>query len=204
LPVPDGGVLWSPRGHRLPDAPAVTTTRARAAADKLAGMSLKALYLRGFDVDEETYRRLLQDGESAIASGPCSGMTVMSRAVASTAPVEAWRAARRRNHAYLTQALKRVVWCDVLTASDVDACPFSLVIRVDQPGRRDHLRHRLIEHDVYPAVLWPLEAPVVPVEPADVELSRRLLSLHCDFRYSEVDLHRMVEMLCRFGEEWPT
>jgi hypothetical protein len=57
---------------------------------------------------------------------------------------------------------------------------------------------------VYPAVLWPLEAPVVPVEPADVELSRRLLSLHCDFRYSEVDLHRMVEMLCRFGEEWPT
>lgn len=202
LPVPDGGLLWSPKQHRLPDAPGVTATRARAAAAKLAGMTLKALYLQGSRVDKETYRRLLQEGEDAIATEPSSAMTVVSRAVAEAAPVEAWRAVRRRNHARLAQALKRVAWCDVLTGPDEDACPFSLIVRVDQPGRREHLRQRLIEHRIYPAVLWPLEAPVVDVERADVELSRRLLSFHCDFRYSEVDLDRLVEMLCRFGEEW--
>src|SRR5690606_20086500 len=47
LPIPDGGVLWSPRGRRQPDNLPLTVQRQKASHDKLSGMVLKTAYLQG-------------------------------------------------------------------------------------------------------------------------------------------------------------
>jgi hypothetical protein len=49
---------------------------------------------------------------------------------------------------------------------------------------------------VYPAVLWPLEELVLKGIPdADRELSRRLLSIHCDFRYTSSDTDTVAQIV---------
>src|ERR671922_295368 len=68
LPIPDGGILWSPRGLDLPPQP-------RGSADgselKLAAMLVKGRYLaEGGDGLKKRFRRLQLEGEEALARAP--------------------------------------------------------------------------------------------------------------------------------------
>ena len=78
--------------------------------------------------------------------------------------------------------------------------PFAATLLFDSAQLRERVRTALIAERIYAAVLWPLEAPVVTGIPAEhVELSRRLLTLHCDFRYNLHDMARVavqVKALC--------
>ncbi|HEX2293058.1 MAG TPA: hypothetical protein VHH55_07080, partial [Gaiellaceae bacterium] len=69
LPVPDGGILWSPRGLDLPPQPRGT---AEGSELKLAAMLLKGRYLAaggGNDL-KERFRRLQLEGEEQLARSP--------------------------------------------------------------------------------------------------------------------------------------
>src|SRR4051794_34841581 len=55
LPLPDGGVAWSPRGLPLPPEPELTDGHASAALARLSGMILKGQYLAGAAVPKATY-----------------------------------------------------------------------------------------------------------------------------------------------------
>jgi hypothetical protein len=197
LPVPDGGVLWSPAGHPLPSEPALTVDRRHASLEKLAAMTLKALYLEGLFGDKELFRCLATSGEGRIASGEVSGMTEWTRALLRTFPVRPWREQRRENQRVLSSALSGSSWVTVLQPQDaVDGCPFSGILLFDSVERRDHVRERLTASRVYPAILWPLESLVLPgIPPENVDFSRRMLSIHCDMRYSGEDMLRVAEMI---------
>src|SRR5262249_44040970 len=60
LPVPDGAVVWSPRGENLP---APTGDESTAAQWKLVAMILKAAWLSGKTVSKAEFRSLQQTGE---------------------------------------------------------------------------------------------------------------------------------------------
>jgi len=199
LPVPDGGLVWSPRGHVLPPVREVTTERATASSNRTAGMLLKRLYLEGGAISKEQFRALLLAGDEQIASGAISGMLAFTEALLGALPVREWRLQRRRNHqAFLAhfQSARpetlRVLHCH----ANEDMAAFSIIVIVDQPARRDAIRQRLIAQRIYPAVLWPLEQLELDGVPwAHVQLSRCMLSLHCDFRYTTTDLVRVADAL---------
>jgi hypothetical protein len=197
LPVSDGGVLWSPAGNPLPSEPILTADRRRASLEKLAAMTLKSLYLDGAFDDKALFRRLAVAGEGRIASGDVSGMTDWTRALLPEFPVKAWRERRRANQRVLASALGGLPGIAVLQAQDaVCGCPYSGLILLDSVQRRDHVRERLMASRVYPAILWPLQSPVLPgVPPEDVDFSRRMLSIHCDMRYNREDMLRVAEMI---------
>jgi hypothetical protein len=197
LPMPDGGVLWSPVDHPLPSEPASTDERQRASLEKLAAMTLKSLYLEGAFDGKELFRRLATSGESRIASGEVSGMTDWSRALLRAFPTGTWREQRRINQRVLSSALSGIPSVTVLQPQDaVDGCPFSGILLFDAAQRRDHVRERLMALRVYPVILWPLESPVVPgIPPENVDFSRRMLSIHCDMRYGREDMLRVAEMI---------
>jgi hypothetical protein len=197
LPVPEGGVVWSPRGKALPEEPSVTDERQRAADAKRSAMLLKSRYLSGQYVAKDEFRALFLEGESHIASGPVSGMTPATRETLDCFPVAAWREKRRENFEYLSSAIAGIPWLRVLQPQDESRTPMSAVIAVDTPARRESVRQKLIEKRIYPAVHWSLEEPVVrgSVPAAHVELSRRILSIHCDARYDESDLSRVAHEL---------
>jgi RimJ/RimL family protein N-acetyltransferase len=187
LPVPDGGVLWSPKGRPLPPEREITPVRAVAAFDRLAAMVLKSHYLQGLDVNKEAFRARAMIGERSMGLGDISGISDFSRARLPTLPARAWREVRERNLTAFREALG-----DISGALLLDV-PFAATLLFDSPEQRDRVRIKLIEGRIYPAVLWSLESPMVDgILERDIELSRRLLSLHCDFRYGVADMRRVA------------
>lgn len=196
LPIPDGGVLWSPRGHVVPSSPRATPERERASGRKLGAMWMKRLYLAGQAVEKEAYRALFAAGEAEIASGPISGMADATLGLLRAFPVSAWRAIRRANYDHLRRAISGTPGIDVLSPVEADACPFSVVCVLPSRARRDHVRARLSSSRIYAAVLWPFDDLALSDVPGRaVDLGGRSLSLHCDMRYGADDLDRVATVL---------
>lgn len=203
LPIPDGGVVWSPRGHKLPPSVPPTAERSSAASAKLAAMVLKGLYLHGGPVSKDYFRQIAVAGEKEIASGDISGISDFTRGVLPTLPANRWRQVRQRNCRTLLWGLRGLKWVRMLTPPQgTRSVPFSGIIVFDTPERRDHVRSLLIAHRVYPSVLWPLEeADQLAVADGDLDFSRRMLSLHCDMRYGPRDMIRVAMLIRKYGRE---
>lgn len=203
LPVPDGAVLWSPCQKALPRQCDVSDIRRQASQNKLSGMLMKALYLQGHDVLKEQYRRLFAAGETNIAAGIPSGMTEESRLLLHLFPIDRWRAIRRENHHRLSEQLALARGVNVLTVNDPKGCPFSAVLVFDSENRRDAVRRDLVAERIYTAILWPMKCDS-PLRPSadDRWLSSRLLSLHCDMRYSDCDIDRVAEAVLRANSRY--
>ena len=199
FPVPDGGVVWSPASQSLPERPARTEERERAAAQKTAAMLLKRYYLDGHPVSKDVYRLLSAQGEEHIATGAAAAASMTTEAMLPLFPLARWARARRDNRRVLSEALAGTPWLSVLSPDDDEATGFSVVVVMDSRERRERVRRALIEQRIYPAVLWPLEDPVLPLATESVELSRRILSLHCDYRYVAEDMRRVAEAVLRAG-----
>ncbi|HNR13146.1 MAG TPA: hypothetical protein PKM59_07535 [Thermodesulfobacteriota bacterium] len=197
LPVPDGGVLWSPKGQLIPGRPVLTPAHHTAATRKLEAMLLKALYLDGYPVEKKTFRDLAIDGEKEIASGEISAIDHVSAALVSIIHPIKWREQRRQNHAHLAAHLIGMADLDVIEVKDSGSCPFSVIVVCRDNRIRDRLRQKLIEQRIYSAVLWPLESCAVAVPEASVALSRCVLSLHCDGRYDKPDMDRVAEAVVK-------
>ncbi|HET6455890.1 MAG TPA: hypothetical protein VFI02_15910 [Armatimonadota bacterium] len=203
LPIPDGGVLWSPKGYELPDEPEVTETRRLASLEKIAAMTLKALYLNGLPFSRDIYRRLSVAAESNINDSRISGMPEWTKDLLGCFPVNEWRAKRRSNFKALSEALEGIPWLKVLQPDDDRACPFAGILVFDCPGRRNHVQQSLIERRVFLSVMWPLDSPAIegiPEEHAD--FSRRILCAPCDVRYGTEELLKVAGLIREVGEAY--
>ncbi|MDP6946980.1 MAG: hypothetical protein QF464_22715, partial [Myxococcota bacterium] len=160
LPIPDGGVLWSPKGLALPDAPPLTTRHAAAAEAKWKAMRLKGHYLAGEMVAEEDFRGLALEGEAAMGEGEVSGIHPATATRLGDFPAAGWRERRRRNHHVLAEALEGLDGLTVLSPRP-DGCPFSGVLVFDAADQRERVRQALVAARSHPSVLWPMDAPVL-------------------------------------------
>ena len=203
LPIPDGGVLWSPKGHELPAEPEVTETRRLASLEKIAAMTLKALYLNGLPFSQDIYRRLAVAAEHNIEDSGISGMPEWTKDLLDCFPVNEWRAKRRSNFKALSEALERVSWLKVLQPDDGRACPFAGILVFDCPGRRNHVQKELIWRKVFLSIMWPLDSPAIegiPEEHAD--FSRRILCAPCDMRYGPQELEKVAGLIRQAGDSY--
>jgi hypothetical protein len=185
LPLPDGGVLWSPAGRALPAERSPTDRHARTAMERLLAMALKRDYLEGGAVDKAEFRALAAATEAAMGTGEVSGISATSRSRLPTLPSRRWRERRARNLETFRAAFGLLPGVRLLEA------PFAATLQFESATARERVRRALIEASVYPAVLWPLEEDAC-VPPAHIELSRRVLSLHCDYRYDAADMQRVA------------
>jgi hypothetical protein len=156
-------------------------------------MNLKARYLAGEAVDKDKFRRLAVAGEAEMATGDISGMTPESGAIIPKLPVTKWREARKRNFVVLSSQLEQLSWLRVLRPEAAECAPFSVGVELGSSMQRDRLKAHLIERRIFPSILWSLEDALQPVPEQAKELSLRMLSLHCDFRYGKSDLLRVAE-----------
>jgi hypothetical protein len=187
MPLPDGGVLWSPLGLAGPPQAPVTADHAHLVLERLEAMSLRLRYLSGDAVSKEEFRLLAEHSEQHIGRGDISGISTFSRARLRTMPADRWREVRAANLFTFRQALGELPGIGVLDA------PFAATLVFDQLDVRDRIREALIAARIYPTVLWPLGEPEVEGIPArHVDLARRILSIHCDYRYTEADMIRVA------------
>jgi hypothetical protein len=195
LPIADGAALWSPRGRPLPEWRPVTPEREAASRKKLAAMRLKRLYLEGEDVEKPAFRRLQQDGEEQVAGGEVSGPSPWSAQMLHLLPWEAWRTRREANYRCLAEALSGLPGIRVLRPDgDAGFAPYMVFLECNSAALRDQLRTELLAANVYASVIWPIPARGGPLKQKAAKLSRRILTIPCDYRYREDDLHRVAEV----------
>lgn len=195
LPLSDGGVVWSPRGHALPVVGPPDGQRREAAGLKLSAMLLKSMYLDGLPADKAAFRELARRGEEGLAREAVTSISEVSRVVVDAFDLEAWRDARRRNVEALHAHLAGVAGLRMPDPADPDGVAFSGLLVLDGPEHRERLRQRLLQARIYPAVLWALERTVLPVCDEARDVSRRILSIHCDGRYDLSDIARIAEVV---------
>lgn len=207
LPLPDGGVAWSPSGRAsAPPAPAFDPYAAhgKAAAvtlDRLTGMLMKQRYLAGEAVDKEAFRARSIAGEQAIGHDRsiAAPMSPLSRALLAVLPTDDWYQARLSNHRVFVEALGDAAHLSlrILSASAPEGhAPFAIALELASEALRDKMKRGLVEERVYPAILWPIDGGRIASFPsAHAELSRRVLCLHCDHRYGPEDMTRLASIV---------
>jgi hypothetical protein len=196
LPIPDGGVVWSPRGSLLPEPPAMTQEHSAAVGQRLEAMIGKSLYLRGGRVEKAAFRQRFKESERQLQSARPSAMSQTSGLLIDSLPVD-WLTQRASNRRYLTAAISDLrLPVKVLEPADSELVPSSASLLFRDPETRDDVRRYLVERRIYPAVHWPMDSTATPAIPdATIALSRRLLTLPCDARYASEDLDRVVTAL---------
>jgi hypothetical protein len=201
LPLPGGGVVWSPRRHRPPAPSPVTDARRIASLEKFVAMVLKGLYVQGIPLDRDIYGLLSERAEAHIACGEVSGMPDWISDLMASFPIEQWREQRRRNCATVSTVLKDVPWLRVVEADGGSgACQFSGVVLFDSRARRDFVRRELIRRRVSLPVLWTLDDAAVPGIPKKHRhFSNTLLNISCDARYDRAAVETVAELVQEIG-----
>lgn len=210
LPIPDGGAVWSPLGLPCPSPNALIPRHATAAQQKLAAMLLKRQYLSGMEATKEDFRAWQIQSESAMSVRPVSRPLPVTASMLPHLPWRKWRAEKARNAAYLTRRLRQVLppvaiepnFRDILPrpaeANFPWQCPFAVIVLCAHRAERDRLRATLIEHRIYPPILWPLPREAARRCPEAADFAARMLALPCDFRYTSEDMEEAAQVVHDF------
>lgn len=198
FPLPDGGVVWSPVQHDLPEKPAASATHHKATADRLMGMVLKDLYLKGLPIDKDAFRSRFIMGERSIASGQIAAISPVSEQALPLLPAESWHARRTANFHSFRTALDELKYPGIERLLE-PVTVFGIVLLFNTKRLRDVVRQELIDFRVYPALLWELNTAVSrrDISAAHRDQAERSLFIHCDHRYDSEDMIRLAHLLNR-------
>lgn len=187
LPLAFGGVLWSPKGLQLPKDPRTDITCDKLAAEHYEAMAMKAQYLREGG-DKEVFRRKFVGTEEALDGiDGIAAIDEESERILQKLDIAKWNEQKQKNWQVACKLLERF---EVVGRNEASA-PFSIIITMQDKEARDRFRKYLIEKSIYPATLWniPDEVPFARCK----DFGERMLSIHCDARYSEQDIQQMCE-----------
>ncbi len=196
LPLPDGGAVWSPRGLELPPEPADAGDSAPPATRRLGEALATQLGRSAADgAGPLRFRALARSGSRPSGTGAGQGILPISRALLPGMPVDAWRERRRRHLEILENEVELPPSARLLPAPE-GGVGFAFTIVFAGHDQRRRAQRALVARAVAPVVLWPLDPfRSRGVGGPDVDLSRRILSIHCDQRYDEADMHRLGAIL---------
>jgi hypothetical protein len=194
LPLPDGGLLWSPAGRELPEPEGPENS---GAGQKLAAMLLKAGWLAGQPVPKESFRALQRRGEDALlgSAGPASTVT---QALLPLLDVLGIRAASSRNAGALREALDgRTGEASILgSGGAADAAPFRVQLVLPSPAERDAMAEHLAGNRIFAPVHWRQDRHGWwSGDEEAATLADRMITLPVDHRCSSDDVSRMAEVV---------
>ncbi|MFG1991193.1 hypothetical protein ACGFJ7_14580 [Actinoplanes sp. NPDC048988] len=196
LPLPDGGLLWSPSGRRLP---ASSGPPGPGGDLKLAAMLLKSAWLDGEDVPREVFRALQQQGEQTLlgsSARPCA-------TTAAVLPLMDIAGVRRRS----TERARALA--ALLPTETPDwrllppgRTPFRLQLVCRSEPIRDALQQHLARHHIFAPVHW-RQTAFHSHDEQTTTLTTRMLTLPVDHRCTDADLHRLARVLSSAGNGAP-
>lgn len=197
LPLPDGAVVWSPRGREVPIPRPMNAAHERVVRQRLEAMARKRSYLLGDGGSRGAYLDSLRAAEARAADGGPCAWSALGETLFEALPTFGLRERRRRNARLLTTMAKERGW-QVLSARDAnDHVPY--VVPLSLPLHADHGRtlEALRAVSIFLPVLWPDAAEWPGVRASTLKRAkrdaRRALFLPCDYRYSPEDLEYVVE-----------
>src|SRR5690606_5619157 len=157
---------------------------------KLEAMQQKTQYLKGAAVQKFKFRAGLERAESDFEKkqtlGEASGAL---KDLIHSVSFEEVRKRRKENIQTLTHLLQNK---NNLLSLEVDTAifPMGMVFVFESQNKRDIFRQHLIDHNVYPAILWPQQKTKNAKDFSD-----RMLLVHCDLRYNSEDLQVIATII---------
>ncbi len=200
LPIADGAILWSPKGLALPPTPegcdwSGVEMKARA-------MIYKSEYLAGSGSEalKSKYRDLQLRGEAVMRKSKISAISKGSAAYLANGSPRAWREQRSRNAHHIMTALSDVDDADFLFPDPpANAAPFTVPLVFSSERERDAVQSRFQKNRIYCPVHWVCQT----ADRDALNLSRRILSLPVDQRYTCSDMDRIAQVFCGEMSEVP-
>ena len=191
LPIPEGGMMWSPKKLKVDGLKLrIENEDISVASERWKAMEMKADYLRGDDVKKNDYRKILVETESWFDTAEPISIDERSKHFIHGLDINAWYNTKKRNWRLLCQMVNTKA--QVLKPEDESCNMFSFVLLAPTPELREKWRKGLIERNIYPAVLWNVPNGV---HPSVKDISARILSIHCDGRYSAENMEKMAKLI---------
>ncbi len=191
LPTADGGILWSPDNFSLPDQMPRTREVAGSMSLRYSAMEVKAEYLKNDLINKESFLKIFRDTEECFGSFSLSDWSSITSEIIGNIDIETWFNLKKSNYSLLLEKLD-FRHSKPITGNIDKSTPFSLIILFNSNIQRENARNYLIRNNVYPAILWP---DVYDKDSDAVDFSKMMLSVHCDGRYSEKDMLKLVQIL---------
>lgn len=188
-PILCGGYVVS-RDGELRNKP-VNIPSVKFQEKKKKAMKLKAEYLAGIsNVDKHSFLSMFSETNEWLAEN-YSGLTIddYSKDYLSYVHISSHREQRIKNAKVLYEGLIDNPNVRFLFPLDAMDCPLFVPVIINE-SKRDAIRKKLIENDIYCPVHWPH-----PMAACESNLYEMELSLICDHRYNEIDMKRIVEVL---------
>lgn len=192
LPLTAGGILWSPRGCHLPEAPASNAETENLSKRRADAMRQKTLYLNGQIRDKSNFRNCYMETEETLGTLPVSSISRIDRALLTEFDTDRFYRQKYRNYAALKSLLHKNI--NILVAESPEAIPFSMILKFDSRNELEHIKRNLVNSSVYAAHLWPLPKNIEPEYGS-------YLSIHCDGRYSEDDMEELARRINKSYKE---
>ncbi len=190
IPIPEGGMMWSPKGHRLEYDFAQNADNEYIACQRWGAMDNKTKYLQEKKIEKDEFRKVFMDTEEWFDHAEPSTIDERSMDFVGNLDINLWYNAKRRNWRLLCQLVNTKA--SVLQPDDESCNMFSFIILAKNKAQRDEWRTKLIERDVYPAILWNIpEKSHTSVK----DMSQRMLSIHCDGRYTADEIEQMAKII---------
>lgn len=190
-PIADGGIIWSPVGKKLPDAPLNSQFATENAVRRFVAMDLKSDYLQGKDIVKDSFLQEFRDTEANFEKLPISAISETSKEIIETLEIDRLQAAKKSNWSILKQELIPNDSYRILEPQEGEV-PFSMILLFKDSEIRNTVRSRLISMDVYPAILWTIPSYA---DAESIDFGNRMLSIHCDARYSEEEIKELCQRL---------
>ena len=186
LPLAEGGILWSPKHHRLHEEPEHTDINKELASIRWNAMKKKSLYLDGELEDKSKFRHDMVMTEEQFDTLPTSALDEDTKSYLQQFDIVKWYEGKKDNW----RALKDM--CSsrftVMEPEESNCYPFSFTLLFNSESERNDFRKSLIDRRVYPALLW--NVPGCDYTGAR-DFSCRMLSIHCDSRYNEEAINEL-------------
>lgn len=193
LPVAMGGMLWSPKGRELPMSVKLTETCSHVAKVRYQAMKMKANYLKNGG-DKEAFREKYIKTEEAIDEMALSGIDSESYNIITGFNVQLWTEIKQDNWRIVQKNIGERF--NIIPYEDKTGVhPFSIIILFDNNQARERFRKYLIQNNIYPAILWQIPDTA---SKDSVDFGNRMLSIHCDARYSLASIERMCEIINQY------
>ncbi len=182
LPISEGGILWSPMKHILPELPNQTNSNILLSEKRWKAMKLKKKYLSNDISDKDEFRKLFLQTEADFDSLSIAPITEDCKSFLRKFDIKSWFQQKQLNWDILSGIQSDKV--DFLKREKELCNNFSFTLLFKSTAVRDEVRQRLIKNNIYPVILWSIPKD----KPKAKYISDRMLSIACDGRYSYDDM----------------
>ncbi len=188
LPIPDGALVWSPKGRKLPE---LFDGDVKGSSLKLAAMILKKEYLEDpFPSLKQTFREMQVAGEARLSRSNNCPMSPWSKFLVLAGYPTAWRERKLANLLLFYDLIRgNESFKPYFTSWPEGHCPFNALLEFSDRKKRDEMRSRLCSSNIYTSVHWDMTSGNSKCN----DFCGRVLTIPVDYRYGEADIYRLAE-----------